>query len=73
MKSTIIEQPKEVKPEYPCLKICVRFNIVVLFEEKGAGTVVNQGTSRWAVGHYSSCWDAEEYTPFNNKIELSNS
>lgn len=73
MTSKIIEQPKEVKPEYPCLKINKTNKRVVLFTEKNTGFQVACETyENDNIGFFSNTWAEDMYSSFTGKLELSN-
>jgi len=63
MKSRLIskdEQEEEIT--YPCLMKSV-LGTVVLFVDKGAGTVVIQGSHNWRLGNFVSNWNEGDFTP----------
>jgi len=70
MKSVIKENDKK-EIIYPCLMIGEHTGVVVLFEKKGVGMVVNN-CPQYGIGHYSNEWVMINFKPFNGTIELSN-
>lgn len=54
--------------EFPCLRKGEN-GLVVLFHNVGFGTVVH-GNHAYTVGHYSTSWAMETFTPFTGTVKL---
>lgn len=70
MKS--VAKPKVVpKPEYPHLMHSVEGR-VVLFTSGGCGSLVNDPTGLYKLGHHSISWDMSCFHPYDGEVVLSN-
>lgn len=49
---------------YPCMGICPEDNLIVLFQNKEKGTVINVGTNKaWEVGEQCNDFEMNEFIP----------
>lgn len=71
VKSKIVEVEEKAEA-YPCLKINIISDIVVLFKSKHIGVVVYQKNSNYKVGYINNFWTSESFIPFDGEIKLSN-
>jgi hypothetical protein len=69
MKVTVSEPKAGIK--YPCLMIGSRTGVIVLFNNYGEGTVVNE-TEYHDTGYASEDWDMSQFTPYNGTVTLQN-
>ena len=70
MKAEIIEKECESKSAYPCL-MQSDSKLVVLFVEKGRGTVVVTN-GEWKVGDFSGNWIMNSFHKFEGRLILEN-
>lgn len=54
--------------EFPCLGKGNN-GLVVLFHDLGSGTVVH-GNHVYTIGHYSTSWVMDTFTPFKGTVKL---
>jgi hypothetical protein len=73
MKSTITQDGTRSAKSYPKLMQYENCGMVVLFQSKGEGIVVNAGRNlEWYVGEYSEDFDSHNLVDFDGTVTLSN-
>lgn len=67
MKVTV--EPVKKTPKYPRLMVSKTTGIIILFWSRQEGVVLDSGTTKYAVGHYSTYWKCG-LEPFEGKVVL---
>jgi hypothetical protein len=57
---------------FPCIMQSTVNDLIVLFMDRGRGTVVNKGTAIYEIGHYSDGWEFSQFVPYAGTITLRN-
>lgn len=63
IESKVEMHNQETSLEYPYLAESNMFRSVVLFEVPGTGCIVYEGNGAYPVGHYSTSWNEDAFTP----------
>ena len=75
IESKVEMYDQEDSLEYPYLAESKVFASVVLFEAPGTGCIVYKGNGTYPVGHYSTSWNEDNFTPLpkGSKVILEHS
>ena len=71
MKKIIIEEQPKQKQQYPYIGKS-QLGRVVLFTSETCGFILEDPTGKFNVGHRSTSWAKEDFTPVKGQVILEN-